>query len=164
MTDAELQAIRDRCAKASPGAWGGSVEGVTDDTGRTLFYNCYAFRDDDDPQVLADAIFVSFARQDIPALLAEVDRLRTLLGDLDAKSLKRIANSLPPGGLQRYSPVEEILIQRQMVEVEREACAQVADTFRYPEKDVGCLDGRGDEAEAIAAAIRARGTPLTPLP
>jgi hypothetical protein len=48
---------------------------------------------------------------------------------------------------------------RAAVAQEREACARVADGFRYPEDDTGKLDGRGDEADAIAAAIRARGTP-----
>jgi hypothetical protein len=41
---------------------------------------------------------------------------------------------------------------------EREACAAIADRYSYPPNDVGRLDGRGEEAEAIAAEIRARST------
>ena len=48
---------------------------------------------------------------------------------------------------------------RAAVAEEREACANVADGFCYPANDVGKIDGLGDEAESIAAAIRARDTP-----
>lgn len=46
---------------------------------------------------------------------------------------------------------------REAVMVEREMCARVADGFCYPDNDIGRLDGRGDDAEDIAAAIRKRG-------
>ncbi len=48
---------------------------------------------------------------------------------------------------------------RAAVAAEREACAALADECTLPAHDVGKLDGHGDEAEAIAAAIRARGEP-----
>ncbi len=43
------------------------------------------------------------------------------------------------------------------VAAEREACYQIAAGFILPGHDVGRIDGRGDDAEAIAQAIRARG-------
>lgn len=61
-------------------------------------------------------------------------------------------------GTYRARLVEKIARHIREVEAaEREACARVADSFCLPENDVGRLDGRGDEAEAIAKAIRARG-------
>ncbi len=48
---------------------------------------------------------------------------------------------------------------RAAVAAEREACAALCDEWVLPAHDVGRLDGHGDEAEAIAAAIRARGEP-----
>ena len=43
------------------------------------------------------------------------------------------------------------------IHAEREACAKIADGFTLSTTDVGRLDGQGDDAETIAASIRARG-------
>ena len=95
MTNEQLAAIKARCEKATPGPWEvRSIEpeefdAVSDDT----FYimadkwevasiTTYERviepdwqRDDDE----ADADFIAHAREDIPALLAEVERLRVAL-------------------------------------------------------------------------------------
>lgn len=241
MTGAELQEIRKRCEQATPGAWSGDEEGVSDDTDQPLFYCSYAFRDDDDPQVLADATFVAFVRTDIPVLLAEVDRLRKmeenvkqlfepvrlstepfeatfddflsrmtflaaegndrsveverlraenerlrfgipldvpagaadfaisaarmyaaqeverLLPLVDRGALKRIADSLAKHGVpQRYSPQEELMIRRVMVEQEREACAKVAENYYGHEPGHDYNQSLKKAGNHIAAAIRAR--------
>ena len=62
--------------------------------------------------------------------------------------------------LQSYDPawLREVVVAtiRGAVLEEREACAKIADSFKYPPNDVGRLDGLGDDAEAIAEEIRAR--------
>lgn len=102
MTNEELDAIRERASRASTGPWtieageytganwliasmGGSIDG--------LFYtvttdNVHASELKGDART--DAEFVAHARTDIPALLAEVERLRNqlqarmvLLGEFD---------------------------------------------------------------------------------
>lgn len=64
----QLQAIRERCEAATPGEWKVSVD--------------YVYKIDGDREILIadcpnvhDAAFVAHAREDIPALLAEVERL-----------------------------------------------------------------------------------------
>ena len=68
MTEQELEAIRQRAEQATPGPWSMKQEGadfyMADSQGRYLDIT------------LADAIFAAHSRQDIPALLAEVERLR----------------------------------------------------------------------------------------
>ena len=69
MTPAELAEIRERCEKATPGPWARvplcSV-GVT---------HQWLTQEDDD--------FCSHARTDIPALIAEVERLRTVIEEIN---------------------------------------------------------------------------------
>ena len=68
MTEQELAEIRQRANAATPGPWSMKQDGaefyIADRNGRWL------------DVTLSDAIFISHARQDIPALLAEVERLR----------------------------------------------------------------------------------------
>lgn len=81
MTDAQLQAIRDRLAAASPGPWNADF---TDDDFQVLPDNGCVMRDGRDWLMAriaeaankADIIFAMYAREDIPLLLAEIDRLR----------------------------------------------------------------------------------------
>lgn len=84
MTQEELDAIRDRHAKATPGIWriwGGTVMAPKDPTtdSANVDHNfqvadTYCVRDGK-PRSF-DATFIAMAHQDIPELLAEIDRLR----------------------------------------------------------------------------------------
>ena len=105
MTDEELQAIRRRCAKATPGPWVISTSWQNPDvfTARGIFladspegtiasWQIVGGYPDDPPegfQIIGgeitsgevqpeddDLAFVAHSRQDIPALLTELDRLR----------------------------------------------------------------------------------------
>lgn len=73
----ELNAIEDRASRATPGPWSMKQDGaefyIADRNGRWL------------DVTLSDAIFISHARQDIPALLAEVERLRAALENLSKR-------------------------------------------------------------------------------
>ena len=79
MTDEELDAIRKRCEAATPGPWYWWM------SERPPF----ALGNDQDVNIgvevakIPDAEFVAAARADIPALLAEVDRLRAELVALE---------------------------------------------------------------------------------
>ena len=89
MTDADLQAIRDREAKATPGPWYPGENSQRQ-------YNVYgpnheditpAFTDDTFASMQQDdTVFIAHARADIPALLAEVERLRNKLADYHCAS------------------------------------------------------------------------------
>ena len=88
MTDSELQAIRERAARATPGPWRTS-------TLKSYVIPPWGYKykvaqlggSEELPGVIArsdeylphDTDFVAHARQDIPALLAEVDRLRNII-------------------------------------------------------------------------------------
>lgn len=97
-----LAEIRERAAAATPGPWGTYDDGTgrydiaaeLQDTGHGFtcrrqvaqtvdepIDNDPAHRDwdadEDDDQIFADAEFIAHAREDLPALLAEVERLRS---------------------------------------------------------------------------------------
>ena len=105
-TDAELQGIRERCQAATPGPWvwvnteAASLAEVNPD--RLVHWDPSRLTEVDGIPVFlgqedvlavesfdgaesalfvgtADAAFIAHAREDIPKLLAEVDRLRALL-------------------------------------------------------------------------------------
>lgn len=69
MKPEELQAIRERLAKTTPGPWSYLVPGSVGAHGYVLFYHVSN----------RDAEFVCHAREDVPKLLREVERLRQLL-------------------------------------------------------------------------------------
>lgn len=82
MTEQELQAIEARANAATPGPWYYAYEGSSDWS---------VFQDGTDTRPVAslhrwhkaecpEAVFIAHARQDIPALVAEVRRLRALAG------------------------------------------------------------------------------------
>jgi hypothetical protein len=103
ITDAELQAIRERCAAATPGKWiscpirvelgQGTVQGSGVYCPKPLVSVCVVpghtcYPEGNTPeQIAADSAFIAHARADIPALLAEVDRLKALLADVGYQSL-----------------------------------------------------------------------------
>ena len=73
MTTEQLQAIQDRCDKASPGPW--NTDGADVFAGKESLLSGW---DDGsgwfDKEV--DAEFCAAAREDVPALLAEIHRLQ----------------------------------------------------------------------------------------
>lgn len=76
LTDAELDAIEERCAAATPGPWKSFVEGRDHDSGDSLILTpC------DDIYLtgttIADQDFIAHARVDVVRLLQEVRRRRT---------------------------------------------------------------------------------------
>lgn len=75
---ADIDAIRARCEAATPGEWKeepnlGGVPCVIAPSQNRAIAELYRAHDG---QSCVDADFIAHARQDIPALLAEVDRLR----------------------------------------------------------------------------------------
>src|SRR5690625_4778155 len=84
LTDEELQAIRERAEKASAKPWsvvtdelGGQAMAVIDGDNWDAIRRPYVGKD--------NATFIANAREDIPKLLAEIERLR---GRLDRKSTR----------------------------------------------------------------------------
>lgn len=75
MTPEHLAAIKARAEAATPGPWDiFTLAPKPDDLGRQLV----------DPGLMltqADVTFINSAREDVPALVAEVDRLRDVLED-----------------------------------------------------------------------------------
>jgi hypothetical protein len=89
MTDEELDAIRARCQAASRAPWVSFAEGRDHESGDSFIMigdgqdreaDMYISRDAK-PASIEDQDFIAHARQDVPALLAEVDRLRRGLSD-----------------------------------------------------------------------------------
>jgi hypothetical protein len=91
LEDDELDAIEARCRAASPGPWKAFVEG-RDHWGGDDFIRVSDLDEEPDmyvsradaggirPASVVDLDFIAAARQDIPALLAEVRRLRSTAG------------------------------------------------------------------------------------
>jgi hypothetical protein len=91
-SDAELDAIEQRCNAATPEPWVAWIEGRDHTAGDTfiaqggsgarqekdLFLSHYS---NEGPVSDADHDFIAHARQDLPLLLAEVRRLRGLLAE-----------------------------------------------------------------------------------
>lgn len=71
----DLDAIRQRAARATPGPWKSYIEGRDHTSGSNFIMST-----GEDIELLgateADQDFIANARQDIPLLLAEIDRLR----------------------------------------------------------------------------------------
>lgn len=77
MTDEELQAIKERCEAATPGPWQRhkyhhirSAEGIELNAGHYDLVELSSFN------LEANRDFIAHAREDIPKLLAEIERLR----------------------------------------------------------------------------------------
>jgi hypothetical protein len=75
MTDQELDQIRARCDRASPGPWKAWIEG-RDHTSGSSFVQTGGNDIEMTGATDADYDFIAAARQDIPRLLEEVRRLR----------------------------------------------------------------------------------------
>lgn len=83
MPDEELAAIKQRCEGTTPGPWTSYVEGRDHDSGSD-----FIMTDGDDIELIggattADQDFIAHARQDIPLLLDEIERLRSQLRGKD---------------------------------------------------------------------------------
>lgn len=88
LDDSELDAIEARCQAASPGPWKSFVEGrdhwggddfirVSDLDAEPDMYVSRAEAGSIRPASTADLDFIAAARQDMPALLAEIRRTRS---------------------------------------------------------------------------------------
>ena len=83
MTDKELNEIRTRCEAATPGPWVSFVEGRNHTSGSNFIKTGSDSNRGEDIELtgatIADQDFIAYARQDIPSLLDEIQRLRNLL-------------------------------------------------------------------------------------
>ena len=80
MTDEELEAIRTRANRATPGPWRSYVEGRDHTAGDHFIMMGAQGKDQIDlyiqPFRVEDQDFIAHARQDVPRLLAEIERLK----------------------------------------------------------------------------------------
>ena len=77
LSDERIAEIRERCDKATPGPW--SVDEESGDVWVPSIWRSVAIIEDLDLPLVnpaADRAFIAAARQDVPDLLAEVERLR----------------------------------------------------------------------------------------
>jgi hypothetical protein len=88
MTENDLKAIETRCVRATKGPWQSFVEGRDHFSGSNFIRT--GGLDDASPDIeltgasIEDQDFIAHARQDIPALVAEVRRLRVIAGESNA--------------------------------------------------------------------------------
>jgi len=80
MTERELDEIRDRHDRATPGPWKAWVEG-RDHTSGSSFVQTGGEDIEMSGATTADYDFIAHAKQDVPRLLAEIRRLRALVGE-----------------------------------------------------------------------------------
>ena len=92
ISDSELDAIEARIAASTPGPWVSYYEGRDHMSGdsfiQTPIQDIYISADDyagGGGHLLADLDFIAHARQDLPRLIAEVRRLRSL----DSRAVRR---------------------------------------------------------------------------
>lgn len=80
MKDTEIKQIKDRCERATKGPWISFVEGRDHTSGSSFIRTAC-----DDIELTGasadDQDFIAHARQDIPALIEEICRLRKILDD-----------------------------------------------------------------------------------
>lgn len=85
MTDEELRAIAARCERATPGPWTSMIEGRDHPSGSSFIMTGAPGSRGEDIELSGaspdDQDFIAHARQDVPRLMEEVRRLRTLLGN-----------------------------------------------------------------------------------
>jgi hypothetical protein len=79
MTNEELKAIRERAEAATPGPW--IAEGETVYSSGVLIAGTYPAMICDDCDI-TEAEFIAHAREDVPKLLAEIERLRSALEEI----------------------------------------------------------------------------------
>ena len=81
ITDAELRNMRARCDAARPGPWRSHVEGRDHASGSNFIMVGEGTARSEDIELLGvtaeDQDFIAHARNDLPRLIAEVERLRS---------------------------------------------------------------------------------------
>ncbi|MGE7843942.1 hypothetical protein ACQKNX_24550 [Lysinibacillus sp. NPDC093712] len=87
MTPEQLNAIKERLAKATPGPWGFDKGDNLREDRRPAVVEHFDYEHGEwfihgDIADISDATFIAHARQDIPALVAEIERLRAELTDI----------------------------------------------------------------------------------
>ena len=129
MTEERLDAIQARVDGATGGPWGCYGDGAHE------VFDAGEYSDGDRGEVVAavidklsDAVFIAEAREDIPALLAEVDQLRARL-TVDEDMVERAA--------------------RAMCDIEAQADQAMWDKLDEDERDVWRIDARA----ALDAAL-----------
>lgn len=74
----DMDAIRQRCDQATPGPWKPYVEGRDHDSGSS-----FIMTSGEDFELIGASVpyqdFIAHARQDIPQLLAEIQRLKAMI-------------------------------------------------------------------------------------
>jgi hypothetical protein len=82
LTDAELDAINTRLSLATKGPWTSYVEGRDHQSGSNFILTGSGENRGEDIELIgasiADQDFIAAARQDIPKLIAEIKRLRSI--------------------------------------------------------------------------------------
>ena len=134
MTDLNLDAIKARCDAATPGPW---AQGMAGDKllSEVDYYGAFGFvilngdLSDDGQYGVADAAFIAHAREDVPSLVAEVERLRAVLELARAVDWGYVGNGLGIIDQTRCVGVEE---HAQLVTVEATFDAFLA--ALYPEE------------------------------
>jgi hypothetical protein len=82
LTEEYLHAIRNRCNAATSGPWISYIEGRDHTSGDNVIVRGEGGRENDlylTGGTTADQDFIAGARQDIPQLLEEIDRLKKLM-------------------------------------------------------------------------------------
>ena len=83
ITDKEIEEIENRCKNATEGPWVSYVEGRDHTSGSNFIMRGNGANRKEDLELIgatvADQDFIANARQDIPRLLGEIARLRSLL-------------------------------------------------------------------------------------
>lgn len=77
----EINSIKERCEKATPGPWKSYIEG-RDHTSGSSFIRTAGEDIELTGATTNDQDFIAAARQDVPALIEEVYRLRQLLDNI----------------------------------------------------------------------------------
>lgn len=130
MTDLDLTAIKKRIEAASAGPWTAADDGLV-----------WATRLGDPVSgsvEIEDAEFIAAARTDIPALVAEVERLRRLLGPPDMPTVDSYESMAAALADERASVVEHC----DRIEVLESLLAEVLRYFPHGAAGIGC---RSDE-------------------
>ena len=83
ISDEELKDIMERCNAATSGPWVSCIEGRDHTSGSDFIMTGTAEKRGDDIELSgasrADQDFIAHARQDVPRLVAEIQRLKQLL-------------------------------------------------------------------------------------
>ncbi len=83
LTDKEIAEIRERCDAASPGPWASYIEGRDHTSGSDFIMTGKGESRGEDIELTGatktDQDFIAHARQDVPTLIAEIERLKSVL-------------------------------------------------------------------------------------